>query len=506
MSDFVGFVGSEYTAASPTQDAQELINWYPEVDSTKFGGSQSTGAPEMRGVIALYPCSGLLTRLELPTNGSRGTHVLPGGQICLWVAGNKLYSITTAYVATAVGTLLTSTGRVYITDNGVSAYLTDGANRYYYTWSTSTFAVTADGAFAGGSQADIVDNFIIYNRPGFNQWGCTNVGSIVSNPLNLGSKLIGSDNIVAIISDHRQVLLIGDRSGERWTDVGTFPFPFAVVPGTSMQHGTEAPDSIARLGEGIAFLAQDDRGTSTVVMWGATFSQPVRISTFAVENAIQQYRVSSDAIAYSYSQAGHEFYVLTFPTADVTWCYDLSTQLWHKRAWRDSANVLHRHRSHVCAAFNEEILVGDWQNGKIYALDQFTYTDDGAPLPCIRRAPHLTSDLKRQFFSSLQIQFQPGVGVNPPDVSYVADGYVDPGYIAKEQAVAPQAMLRWSDDGGFTFGNTHAASIGLIGQYRNRAIWRRMGYGRDRVYELTVTDPVYRVVVSADLTASAGAN
>lgn len=485
MTDFVGFVGEAYTAASLTQDAQELINWYPETDPTKFAGSQSTGAPESRGVIALYPCPGTVTRFTLATSGSRGTHVLPGGQICLWVAGNTLYSITTAYVATAVGVLATNTGRVYITDNGVSAYLTDGANRYYYTWGTATFALIADGAFVGGSQADVIDNFIIYNRPGFNQWGCTNVGSVVSNPLNLGSKLIGSDNIVAIIGDHRQALLIGDRSSERWTDVGTFPFPFAVVPGTSMQHGTEAPDSIARLGEGIAFLAQDDRGTSTVVTWGATFSQPVRISTFAVENAIQAYAVSSDAIGYSYSQSGHEFYVLTFPTADVTWCYDLSTQLWHKRAWRDSLNVLHRHRSQVCAAFNEEILVGDWQNGKVYALDPLAATDDGVTLPLIRRAPHITNDLKRQFFSNLQIQFQPGVG--------------------NAASTDPQAMLRWSDDGGFTFGNTHTRAIGQVGQYKNRAMWKRMGSGRDRVYELTVTDPVYRVVVSADMTVTSGA-
>jgi hypothetical protein len=132
--------------------------------------------------------------------------------------------------------------------------------------------------------------------------------------------------------------------------------------------------------------------------------------------------------------------------------------------------------------------------------------DNGVAMPCIRRAPHITNDLKRQFFSNLQIQFQPGVGVNPPDVSYVDDGYTDPLYFEKQTAIGPQAMLRWSDDGGFTFGNTHTRDIGAIGKYKNRAMWKRMGYGRDRVYELTVTDPVYRVVVSADITVSAGAN
>src|ERR1700674_2698947 len=342
MADFVGFVGQAYTAASITQDAQELINWYPEVDTTKFSGSMATGAPEQRGVIALYPTPGLLTKFTLAVGEVRGFRVLPGAAILRAVSGSTLYSITTSYVATSVGTLSSSGGRVYITDNGVSAYITDGTSRYYYTWGTGTFATIADGAFVNGNVCDVVDNFIVYNRPNTNQFGCTNVGDVISNALNLGSKLVGPDNIKAIIADHRQLLILGEKTSERWVDVGTFPFPFAIVPGTAMQHGLQAQNSVARLGESIAFLALDDRGEATVVMWGATMSSPVRISTFAVENAIQGYSATSDAAAYTYARSGHEFYVITFPTADVTWCYDLATQMWHKRAWRDTNNVLHR--------------------------------------------------------------------------------------------------------------------------------------------------------------------
>lgn len=488
MPDFVGFVGQAYGAASPTQDAQELINWYPEVDSTKFSGSPSTGAPEQRGVIALYPTPGLLTKFEL-SGQVRGFHTLPGAQTLLVVAGTTLYSVNTSYVATAVGTLSSNTGQVYITDNGVSAYLTDGVSRYYYTWGSGTFSTIGDGPFTNGNVCGVVDNFIFYNRPGTNQFGCTNVGDIASNPLNLGSKIGGPDNIVSIIADHRQLLILGEVESEKWINVGTFPFPFAIIPGTSMQHGLQARDSVARLGENVAFLALDDRGQATVVMWGATLNQPARISTFAVENAIQNYAVTSDAIGYSYSQAGHEFYVLTFPTADVTWVYDLATQMWHKRAWRDpDTGILHRHRSNCCVVFNNEILVGDFENGKVYALSQSTYDDDGDPLPCIRRAPHLTTDLKRQFFSDLQVQFQPGVGLQT------------------SQGSDPECILRWSNDGGFTFGNDHILKIGKAGEYKRRAIKRRLGWARDRVFEIEVTDPVYRVVVSANLNASSGAN
>lgn len=491
MSDF-GFIGGAYQAASITQDDQELINWYPEVDPTKAAEDNPTtpGTETGRGVIALYPTPGLDVLIEsFPAREVRGFHVLPGGATLLAVVGGSLYSITTRYVATLVGALSSSVGRVYITDNGVAAYITDGNNRYSYIWGTSTFAVVSDGAFNGADVCDEVDNFIIYNRPGTNQWGCTNVGAVTSGGTNLGAKLGYSDNIVSIIADHRQVLILGEVYSERWVNVGSFPFPFAIIPGSSIQHGLQAANSVARLGEGIAYLASDTRGNATVVMWGASMPSPQRISTFAVENAIQSYSTTDDAIAYSYAQSGHEFYVLTFPTADVTWSFDIATGYWHKRAWRDpNTGIYHRHRSNCAAVFNGQVIVGDYENGKIYAFSQTKYTDDGDPLPCVRRCRHLTSDLKRQFFYDLQIQFQPGVGLQTG------------------QGSDPEFILRWSNDGGFTFGNDHLVKIGKAGKYKHRAIKRRLGYARDRVYEVVITDPVYRAVISANLNASSGAS
>lgn len=487
MPDF-NFIGAAYVAASITQNDQELVNWYPEIDPTKADNPSTDKDEGQRGVIALYPTPGLTLKVQLAVGEVRGLHTLPGGTHFLAVSAATLYYVDSAFSASNVGTLASSAGIVNITDNGVSAYITDGANRYYYTWGTGTFATVSDGAFNGGDVCDQVDNYIIYNRPDTNQWGCTDVGSIVSGALNLGTIVGSSGNIVSVIADHRQILVMGEQYSERHIDTGSFPFPFSVIPGSSMQHGVGAQNSIARLGEGIAFLALDTRGNATVVVWGASLAQPQRISTFAIETAIQGYSVFSDAVGFTYSQSGHEFYMLTFPTADVTWCYDLATQLWHKRAWRDSNGVYHRHRSNCVCVFGDDIIVGDWQNGKVYAFSQSVYTDAGDPIPCVRRCRHLTTDLRRQYFSDLQIQFQPGVG------------------LSTGQGSDPECILRWSNDGGFTFGNDHILKLGKIGQYRRRAMKRRLGYGRDRVFEIVLTDPVYRVVVSANMNATAGAN
>lgn len=481
MPDF-GFCGASYVAKSIYQEDQECINLYPEIDKLQKG---APGQPSGRQVMALYPTPGLLGKLTLPDKLEvRALHVVPGGLTLYAVCGPSLYAIDTLWNATLVGTLNTLAGQVSIADNGLALYIGDGANRYSYTFATSTLAVISDGAFNGANKVDIVDTFFIYNNPGTNQWGASSALSTESLALSFSSKDSFSDNIISLIADHREVTLLGEVTGEVWTDVGAYPFPFERLPGTMFQHGCQAPFSVARLGESYAWLTTDTRGIASVVKMNGYSPKP--ISTYAVEYAINQYAVTEDAIGYTYSQSGHEFYVLTFPTQDVTWVYDDSTELWHKRAWQDDIGVLHRHRSNCQCVFNGQIIVGDWENGKIYELDESTYTDVERQIPRIRRCPHLTQDLNRVFYHDLQIQFQPGVGLQTG------------------QGSDPQAMLEWSDDGGSTWSNQHWTTIGQVGKYKNRAIWRRLGQARDRIFQVTVTDPVNAVIISANLNAQAG--
>ena len=490
MPDF-GFVGAAYQAQSIYQDDQELINWYVEKDMNDE--KKTPEGQASRGVTTLYPTPGYITQATLPTLGCRALWTLPGGLKLLAVYGNTLYSINTSLVATSIGTLLSSSGPVSMTDNGSSAYLVDGLNRYAYNYITSTFTTIGptDGAFTGGVKVDIVDGFLVYTQPNGIDFGSTSVNSTASPQLSFGTKFTAPDNVMSLIVVNRNVFLIGEKTTEVYINAGSFPFPFAIIPGTSMQHGTIASFSVSRLGESFAMISQDTRGQAVVIqMNGFT---PVRISTHAVEYAFSTYSTLSDAQAFTYQDRGHEFYVLSFPTADVTWVYDLATQLWHKRAFRDSNNLLHRIKANCQALFNGLVVVGDFGNGNLYSFSNSTFTEAGvgasagAIIPCIRRAPHLTTDLKRQYFHDFQIQFQPGVGLQ------------------SGQGSNPTAMLKWSDDGGSTFSKEHWTSIGLVGQYKNRAIWRRLGQARDRIFEVQVTDPVYRVVVSANLNASVGA-
>ena len=562
MPDF-GFVGTSYEAPSIYQDAQECINFFAEIDPQKQPGE--------RGVVALYPTPGLVLKTQLAVSEVRGLHTMSGNQILIAVSGANVYSVNTSMVATLIGTLASVSGQVSISDNittnnGLTAYIVDGGNRYTWIAATNTFATvsSADGPWQGANVTDQVDNYFLYNEPGTQNWACSDLGLSSSSLALYGTADGSSDLLVSLIVDRRQVYLLGETTTEVWTDVGNViagitTFPFQRVPGTSSQSGINARFSLARFGDSFVCVAKDTRGNGTIeMMQGYTW---VRISTHAVEQSLID-KHTADAIAYTYQIEGHEMYVVTFPSVNLTWVYDLSTKSWHK--WLAFANgVYGRHRSNCGAFFADNYIVGDYENGKLYSIQNDVYTEDGATIRRLRRAPHLVADFQRQYFDELQIQFQPGVGlgvtpgydsegiitellnVPPAGPSYqliaefnweylatesgdeitteAGDGfeslvtfaYTGPdtagAEIVTEQYPAtpgydPQAMLRWSSDGGSTWSSEHWTSIGKMGQYSNRAIWRRLGFGRDRIFEVSISAPVKTVIISANLKASAGDN
>jgi len=394
--------------------------------------------------------------------------------------------ITTQTIITALGTGTGGAGTYTINNSQTIASIT----MYALNW---TVLPSSDGAFSGGETCDIVDNYFVYNRPASQQWGASGVLSPISGNTSFSSKDGSPDNLVALIVDHREVYLMGEASSEVWTDVGGNPFPFQRIPGTNTQHGIAAKFSVARFGDSFCYVSRNNRGQAQIMQMKGYV--PTRISNHAVENSITNQYVDN-AIAWTYQLEGHEVYVVSFPTLELTWAYDLASGMWHKWLYTNNDGTYTRHRGNCCAVFQGLVLVGDYQDGSIYEIDKNNYTDNGQYTRRLRRAPHLVSDFQRQYFDELQIQFQPGVGLT---------GITTP--LNNEVVGAdPQAMLRWSNDGGSTWSKEYWTSIGKIGKYKNRAIWRRLGMARDRVFEVVVSDPINAVIISANLKATAGEN
>jgi hypothetical protein len=428
--------------------------------------------------------------------------------------------VTLGTIITAFGT---GAGGVGTYTLSVASTVAVGVTMYGINFSVLP---STDGAFSGANTVDIIDNYFVYNNPTTQQWGASDLLSPISPQTSYSLKDGAPDDLVALIVDHREVYLMGEISSEVWTDVGTVPFPFQRIPGTSTQHGIAAPFSLARLGNSFAYVSRNNRGQAQIMQMQGYI--PQRISTHAVENTLTNQYIN-DAVSWTYQLEGHEVFVVSFPTLNLTWAYDATTQMWHKWLYTTDDNQYQRHRGNCCALFQGLVIVGDYANGKLYELDKQNYTDDGQNVRRLRRAPHLVTEFQRQYFDELQIQFQPGVGttglsaalqqINLQSPYIITDtgtytiGALDTVYLGEFNTINvntpttyPQAMLRWSSDGGSTWSNEHWTGVGQTGRYKNRAIWRRLGTARDRIFEVVVTDPVNFVIISANLKVQGAEN
>ncbi|AHX16139.1 hypothetical protein CH75_04920 [Dyella jiangningensis] len=320
-------------------------------------------------------------------------------------------------------------------DNGTTLVLVDGTTSgYTITLATGVFAPLVDptGAFVGADRVRYLDTFFIFNKKGTPIFYTSLSNSTTFDPTYFASKTGAGDILVSIEVMHREIWLLGTKTTEIWFDAGSAAFPFQSVPGAFIQHGCVAPESVCTQDMAVFWLSQDPQGQAIVLM-GSNYNA-TRISTHAIEHAFAQYSTISDAIGYIYQEEGHMFYVLNFPIADATWVYDISSGLWHERTWNDTNGFEHRHRSNVFAFAYGTYVVGDWQNGNLYALDQNNYTDNGAPIVRTRAFPHVLNELKRVIYRKFVADIQTGAQTDPTQA-------------------APLISLRWSNDRGASWSN-----------------------------------------------------
>lgn len=454
----VALTGGAYAARSLIANAQRCVNLYPEPNP------QDAAAPATH-----YPTPGL-TLLSWPpaAGGGRGIYRATNGYLFV-VLANTVYFIDSAWNWNALGTLSTTGGPVSMVDNGTSLFIVDGsAIGFTVNLASLVMAQCTDTGFYGADRVDYVDGYFVFNQPGTQHFYISRYNDVTFDPLDIASKNTYPDNLVAHAVMHREIWLFGDLTTEVWFNSGASDFTFQRMPGVFIEHGCAAKASVAKIDLALFWLSKDLQGQG-IVFAGRNYGAE-RVSTYALEAEFATYARIDDAVGFSYLQGGHAFYVLTFPTANKTWCFDTTTQQWHQRAYLNAGN-LDRHRMIAHAAYGGQNVVLDWQNGNVYALDPNAYTDNGDPIRRVRSFPHLGgSDGNRLMFRQFIADMEVGAGM--PDGS------------------APEIALRWSNDRGASWGMPVTADLGAIGKYATSIQWQRLGYARDRVFELSWSAPV----------------
>jgi hypothetical protein len=535
-------LGQAYVARSVNAADNRMVNLFPEAIPNE--GKEA-------GFLNRAPGLSLLTTVG--TGPVRGLWSFEGFMYA--VSGNTLYKINSAYVATALGTIA-GTGQVSMSDNGTQLFVAANGPSYIYNSNTNVFQQITDPDFPGAVTVSYLDGYFVFNEPNSQKiWVTSLLDGLSIDPLDFASAEGSPDGLIAVIVNNREAWLFGTNSIEVWYDAGTPDFPLARIQGASNEIGCAAAFSVAKLDNSIFWLGQDARGRG--IVYRNNGYTGVRASNHSIEWQIQQYGDISNAIAYTYQQDGHSFYVLTFPTVQKTWVYDVVTQSWHERAGWSNGNFI-RYRPNCQTAYNNEVILGDYESGNLYTYDLDVYADNGQIQKWLRSwrvIPSGQNNLRRTAQHSLQLDCETGVGLNLYPAYEAQDLATEDGleliaeYVQKivstetnielttesnggfalianqpdypvpfvppmilsttayPAAVGydPEVMLRWSDDGGHTWSNEHWASMGRIGQYGRRVFWRRLGMTmklRDRVYEVSGTDPVKVVIVGAELLLS----
>lgn len=479
---FIAFVGPSYTSRSQRFDAQRLVNMYLEINEL---GAGKGGEPAV-----MLSTPGLNPAQLLGTGPIRATYTISDQELTYVVSGVEVYQITgpNSIPVKLTGNLGSSSGPIAISDNGIQVLFSDGVSGYYITIGTSTVNLVNDPNFYPCATITFQDGYFICNQTGTANFFISDLYSIDFLPLNQAAKSGNSDILMGVISNNRQLFLLGARSFETWYDQGASgSTPFSRQDGRFSQVGCAAPASIKVLGETFFWVGTNAQGGA--IVYALTDSSPQRVSTHAVEYALEGLNIAQ-ATAWTYQQEGHYFYCLNVPGAVTTWCYDVSAAQWAERQSFPSG-FAGRHIAETHCFINGIHMVGDYRNGQLYTLDLEYCYDNLDVIHRIRQCPDLSSSLNRMFYKLLEIDMQMGTGLVDDGTNTAA-------------SVDPQITLYISDDGGETWGLPQSASFGKIGKYKTRVRFQRLGSAYARVFRLVSTEPVKTTILSAYMDVEIG--
>ena len=391
------------------------------------------------------------------------------GTVFYYVHRGTFYEMNNAGTRTSRGTLSTTSGMVSMAYDGAVVLIVDGTSGYTYTIASTTFAEISDNDFPDGANTctwldgqfivdDGTGSDLFYISANGTAWDATDFAAAESNP----------DGLVRVYADNGEVILAGALTFEFWGNTGALDFPFSAIKGATVEIGLAARWSLCQFNSGVAFLGTPSSAGKFQVYWISGYV-PRPISTPELDYIINSYDDVADAVAFSYMLGGHPMLQISFPSSNATWLFDATTGLWSPLEYGLDGD---RHRAQLQLHFLTRTLVSDYSDGNIYEINPATYTDNGEPIAREIISRHVFQSNDRTVIDELYVDMEVGVG------------------LTSGHGVNPQAMLSVSKDNGMTWGAEKWRTIGALGKYLTRVVWRSLGVARDWTFKVRVTDPV----------------
>ena len=458
---------------------QKCINMYPELVGE-----------ESRSPIVLSPTPGLSSMVEVSGAGQVRELMTFGDSIYALIDDTvyKLTVDTTTRTATAnsIGSVSNTSGPAGWARNLTQIFLLDSTDKaYIITPATDTLAEVTDPDFLGANSVVFLDSFFIYSVPNTGSMYATDVeDGFTISALDTASAESNQDNIVALLEDKQELWVLGERTVEIWYNAANpTGFPLSRRQGAHIDQGCSATASAIKINNGLMWL--DDR--RYVVMTDGYDIQVV--STPQLNREFSSYDSVSTAKAYAHEENGHLFYVLTFPSEQKTWVYDLNTGMWHERAYFNSSlSAFEHHLAFNLVKYQGLNICGARNSGNIYVMAPDLYDDNGDYIRRVRTTAPLNSEFKFLAINDLEVRLETGQATSTGAGS------------------DPQISLRYSNDGGHTWSNSMARSMGKIGEYNKPIRWNRLGTAREWIAELSIVEPIKFTIIDASVNVEVDRN
>lgn len=462
------FTGKDYTPFSSKADAQRLMCLYRETIQSGDGETD----------YVLYKTPGMLAQF---TQGSDWRGIFELNDTIFAVIDATLVNLDSAYAPAAVypGAIANDGKPVVFCANPDTLVFTSAGILY----AVNAGAVTMPAITGVALSCAFIQGYFVYLSTQ-NQFYFS-VDGLTWNAIDFQTVESSANSVIAMIADHNELWMLGNRITSVYT-VGTDPnTPFVQRQDAFIQEGIAAASSVVAMDEGLLWVAKNKNGDRVVVRTSGFQSQTV--STYEQANILRQMATVDDCIGLSFQLNGHRMCWFVFPSENVTLGYDATENEWYRVGyWNALTSAYERVRANCVASAFGKILVGDYANGILYDLSPDHFDDNGNAIRWVRECPHITKNGKRVEIAQLSVFGQTGVGLA---VASNVNGY------------NPSITLQYSQDGGETWSDEEAVSMGKIGEYGVQMFWNRLGIADDWVFRFLGTDPVKIALTGASFEA-----
>jgi hypothetical protein len=385
--------------------------------------------------FAIMAIPGLVPFATATGSGVRGLHRM--GNTLYGVVGTTLYSFASDGTPTALGTINGGLP-VRMADNGTEIAIRGGTfDDQGYVYSAGVVN-TGIANLPPVSDVTYIDGYFVWTIEGGDQFIISGLNDgLTYNLLDVATVEGSPDALVGLINDHRELLFFGTDTTEIWYNSGDADFPFTRQGNAFIERGCADKNSIQKADNSVFFIGND------LILYRLNGYDPQRLSTHAVEYHLAKaawYR------SFVYTQEGHKFCIVN--TDLGSFGYDVATGTWHERKSFGYSN----YRVSCAETAYGNTIMGNAYAGKLYTPNLEIYTEDGDTIPVVIEIPDLSKDRERMNLYAFEVYCETGVGNADDD--------------------DPQIILQYSRDGSRNWSNEVWRSLGAVGEYLTRAVWR----------------------------------